>query len=85
MFDTIFKIKIAFLWRMQYFRIEAFSLLLTIYMIIRLYRKPKLVSFNHEGHEAPEEGMSIYSACLCDLRDLRGEITIGRKRLELSR
>ena len=45
-------------------------------------QKARLVSFNHEGHEGPEEGVPIYSYCLCDLR---GEITIGRKRLELSR
>ncbi len=48
-------------------------------------QKARLVSFNHEGHEGPEEGMPIYSYCLCALRDLRGEITIERKRLDLTR
>ena len=50
---------------------------------IRLCRKSKLVSFNHEGHEGPEEGVSIYSSYICELRDLRGEIITGRKLLEL--
>jgi len=40
----------------------------------RLCRKPKWVSYNHEGHE---EGLSIYLFCLCDLRVLRGGIIMG--------
>jgi hypothetical protein len=50
--------------------------------IIRLCRKPKIASLNHEGHEGHEEGISIYLffylANLRDLRVLRGQITRGR-------
>ena len=53
-----------------------------IFILLAVMPKAQVSPFNHEG---PEEGVSIYSSCICDLRDLRGEIIIGRKLLELPR
>jgi hypothetical protein len=67
---------------------ESFSILEAIKTknLMRLSRKLKQYQYNHEGHEKHEEGMSLcFFDFLRDLRVLRGEVTIGRIQLGLSR